>query len=165
LNANDRAFERGTRQPSKTRRLFIMNRINQIRHLNVLYFGALHSALAGRFPNDSVAGAQKLGIQAVTLGLNARELWTIHQEAMFELAPAEGDPETIQRLTARATAFFHVTLNQVENSFTPLARSTFDPQAMAVTCLSAARRRSAPAPRADLTPAQPDGGCNGEAAW
>lgn len=87
-----------------------MTQDHQLQRLSVRYFSALHAAVSAHSTEEAAQQAKDLGDEALKLGLATPELTQIHQRALYALTPCQDDPETIQRLVARATVFFDATL-------------------------------------------------------
>lgn len=94
----------------------MISQANSLKRLSVRYFSALHAAVIACSTENAAKRALELGSQAAALGLDTLDLARIHQEALAELLPGDGDAEGEARLVARAAVFFNVVLTPIERS-------------------------------------------------
>jgi hypothetical protein len=94
----------------------MITQANSLKRFSVRYFSALHAAVMAGSTEEAAERATELGYQAAALGLDTLDLARIHEEAVAELLPGEGDTEGEARLVTCAGVFFHSVLTPIEQS-------------------------------------------------
>jgi hypothetical protein len=100
----------------------MITQANSLKRWSVRYFSALHAAVMAPSTEEAAERALELGAQAAVLGLGTLDLARLHEEALTELLPGDGDVEGESRLVGRAAVFFNAVLLPIEQTHAGVMR-------------------------------------------
>jgi hypothetical protein len=100
----------------------MITQANSLKRWSVRYFSALHAAVMAASTEEAAERALELGSQAAVLGLGTLDLARLHEEALTELLPGDGDVEGESRLVGRAAVFFNAVLLPIEQTHAGVMR-------------------------------------------